>query len=78
MEMIIGIIMVNIVRPGVGTSTGERHLESLYTLDGRTVNIGDKSWDKKGFKNYEQKGDKKYLLVLSQIYQEFHDVYFYF
>ena len=64
-SVIIGIIMVNIVRPGVGISAGERHLESLYTLDGRTVNIGDKSWDKKGFKNYEQKGDKKYLLVLS-------------
>ena len=51
-SVIIGIIVGNIVRPGVGISAGERHLESLYTLDGRTVNMGDKSWDKKGFKNY--------------------------
>ncbi|MEC8893492.1 MAG: cation:dicarboxylase symporter family transporter, partial [Candidatus Poribacteria bacterium] len=51
-SVIIGIIVVNIVRPGVGISTGERHLEFLYTLDDRTVNIGDESWDKKGFKNY--------------------------
>ncbi|HIC19561.1 TPA: dicarboxylate/amino acid:cation symporter [Candidatus Poribacteria bacterium] len=63
-SVIIGIIMVNIVRPGVGISTGEGHQGYLYTLDDRTVNIGDESWDKKSFKNYEQKGDKKYLLVL--------------
>ena len=42
-SVIIGIIMVNIVRPGVGISTGEEHIEYSYTLDGRTVNIGNES-----------------------------------
>ena len=69
-SVIIGIIMVNIVRPGVGISTGEEHIEYFYTLDGRTVNIGNESWDKKAFKNYEQKGIRNiYLFFLTRMFR---------
>ena len=57
---LIGIILVNIIRPGGGISPGEEHGAFTYTVGGlnnRTVIVTNGTWEKT---NYSQ----KYLLVL--------------
>ncbi len=59
-SVLIGIILVNIIRPGAGISPGEEHAAFNYTVGGlnnRTVILTNRTWEKT---NYSQ----KYLLVL--------------
>mgnify|MGYP003681957102 CR=1 FL=1 len=60
--VLIGIILVNIIRPGKGISTGETHSGFAYTVGGdnnRTVTLtGDDTWEKRARYN------EKYILVL--------------
>ena len=47
--VLIGIIVVNIVKPGMGISPGERHPEFCYTVggeDNRTVILSKETWKK--------------------------------
>ena len=58
--VLIGIIMVNIIRPGKGISPGEKHPEFEYTVSGennRTVILPDETWEKKRY-------NENYALVL--------------
>jgi solute carrier family 1 (high affinity glutamate transporter) protein 1 len=59
-SVLIGVIMVNIVRPGKDISAGEKHSEFSYTIateNNRTVTLTKTSWDKTNY-------NEKYLLVL--------------
>ncbi len=59
-SVLIGIILVNIIKPGAGISPGEEHGVFTYTVGGlnnRTVIVTNGTWEKT---NYSQ----KYLLVL--------------
>ena len=43
----LGILAVNVIRPGVGVAPGERHPDAAYTVggaDGRTVTLADGQW----------------------------------
>lgn len=58
--VLIGIIAVNIVRPGKGISPGETHPELSYTVGGersRTVVLTNGAWDKTRY-------NEKYVVVL--------------
>ena len=60
-SVMIGIILVSIVRPGVGISPGETHEDSAYTLSGvdnRTVTLTDGTWERIHY-------DDKYRLALT-------------
>jgi Na+/H+-dicarboxylate symporter len=59
-SVLIGVIMVNIVRPGKDISAGEKHSEFSYTINtenNRIVTLTKTSWDKTNY-------NEKYLLVL--------------
>jgi len=60
LAVLLGIIMVNVFKPGVGISTGEEHGGFSYTAGGknnRTITLIDGFWDKKHYSN-------KYVLIL--------------
>ena len=60
LAVLVGGLMVNIFKPGVGISTGEKHPEFAYTVGGehnRTVTLVDGTWNKKHYSD-------KYVLVL--------------
>ena len=59
-SVLIGIILVNIIRPGAGISSGEEHGAFTYTVGGlnnRTVIVTNGTWGKTDY-------SQKYLLVL--------------
>lgn len=59
-SVLIGIILVNIIRPGEGISPGEKHKTYFYTTSGknnRVVTLKEGSWEKT---NYSE----QYTLVL--------------
>jgi len=60
LAVLVGIIMVNVFKPGVGISTGEEHGGFSYRAGGknnRNITLIDASWDKKHYSN-------KYVLIL--------------
>lgn len=60
LSVLIGIILVNIIRPGQGISPGESHSAFAYTIDGddtRRLTLIDTTWDKTSYND-------KYTLVL--------------
>jgi len=60
LSVLIGIILVNIIRPGQGISPGEHHSDFSYTIDGddnRMLTLIDTTWDKTSYND-------KYVLVL--------------
>jgi len=59
-SVILGVILVNIIRPGVGISSGEEHPDYAYTVNGNTVKLVNDRWTKKQVENFKD----KYLLVL--------------
>ena len=59
-SVILGVILVNIIRPGVGISSGETHTDYAYTVDDNTVKLVNDRWTKKQVENFKD----KYLLVL--------------
>ncbi|MEE2911083.1 MAG: dicarboxylate/amino acid:cation symporter [Candidatus Poribacteria bacterium] len=59
-SVILGIILVNIIRPGDGISSGEEHPDYDYTVVGQTVTLIDKTWNKKQVENFKD----KYQIVL--------------
>ncbi len=59
--VMIGIVAVNIIRPGEGISPGEEHPEFGYTIggeDGRVVTLVNDTWDRRGYHD-------KYVLILT-------------
>lgn len=59
----MGLVLVNLVRPGVGISPGESHPEVAYRLTGegrRTVQLVSSPWERVRFSDYVG----KYVLVL--------------
>ena len=59
-SVMIGIILVSIIRPGVGISPGEEHDAFTYTLSGadnRTITLTNGTWEKTHY-------DDKYRLAL--------------
>lgn len=61
--VMIGLIMVNLIQPGVGISPGEQHPEQAYRLQGshsRTVVMANGAWQKRGY------GDKYAVALLDQ------------
>jgi len=59
-SVLIGIILVNIIKPGKNISPGEKHIKYSYTISGnnnRTVTLKNGIWDKLKYEN-------RYMLVL--------------
>ncbi len=57
--VVIGIIMVNIIQPGVGISPGEKHPDVSYTVaDKRTVVLQAGTWVQQGY-------NEKYEVILT-------------
>jgi len=59
-SVFIGIILVNIIKPGENISPGEKHIEYSYTIGGnnnRTVTLKNGIWDKFNY-------DDRYIVIL--------------
>ncbi|MGI9629218.1 MAG: dicarboxylate/amino acid:cation symporter, partial [Longimicrobiales bacterium] len=61
LAVMVGLVVVNVIRPGEGVSPGESHPARAYVVSGaasHTVTLPNDSWDRTGYSD-------KYVIVLS-------------
>ena len=75
MAVLVGLILVNIIRPGDGVTPGEDHADAAYTVfgpHGRTVSLSSGEWNRAGSAQYA--GDHVLHLEDQGVYGEIAEI----